>query len=204
MRAAFVTLVGICGVVVTLVLAPSGIAGQPVAQPLNPPPPSFETCKATGIQTICQGTRTLPPYGPDDTGIACGSGSTAFDIFDSGVESQVAARYYDADGNLTRRVIHQTNHSAFSNPLSGATIPYIQKQTITDVLAVPGDLASATETITGTINFTVPGMGAVFLNDGRFVVDPNGNLDFSAGPQDFNDSVSNPGVTNQLCAALGG
>lgn len=202
MRAAFIVLVGICGVVVTLVLASSGIAGQPVTQPLNPPPPSFETCKATGTQTICQGARTLPPYGPVDTEITCGSGSNAFNIFDSGVESQVAARYYDADGNLTRRVIHQTNDSAFSNPLSGATIPYIQIQNITDVLAVPGDLGSATETTTGTANFTVPGMGAVFLNDGRVVGDSNDNLVFSAGPQDFNDS--DPGVTDELCAALGG
>ena len=90
------------------------------------------------LQTICQGARSVPPYGPDDIGIACGSGATGFDVFDSGVQSQVAARYYDADGNLTRRVIHDTYHSAFSNPLTGATIPYIQKNITTDVLAVPG------------------------------------------------------------------
>ena len=195
---------GLLGFLALLVIAPASLAGQPVTQPLNPPPPSFETCKATGTQTICQGARTLPPYGPDDTGVACGSGSTAFDMFDSGVESQVAARYYDADGNLTRRVIHQTNDSALSNPLTGASIPYLQKNTITDMLAVPGDFGSATETITGEQNFTVPGVGAVMLNAGRIVTSPDGTVEFSAGPQGFQDYFNgDTSALDALCTALG-
>jgi hypothetical protein len=182
-------------------------AGQPVTQTLNPAPPSFETCKATGVQTICQGARTLPPYGPDDTGIACGSGSNAFDIFDSGVESQLAARYYDANGNLTRRVIHETYDSAFSNPLTGATIPYTVHFTLTDTLTIPGSLEAGTETITGNGGvFTVPGMGAVFLNAGRLVtVLPDLTLEFSAGPQQTWDYYvnGNTSVVDELCAALG-
>ena len=161
--------------------------------------------KAVGSGSICQGARTLPPYGPDDTGIVCGSGATAFDPFDSGVESQVAIRYYDADGNLTRRVIHETYNSAFSNLLTGASIPYIQKQAYTDVLAVPGDFGSATETVTGEVNFTAPGFGAVLLNAGRIVTAPDGALEFSAGPQDGWDYYVNgdTSVVNELCAALG-
>jgi len=205
MKKIALTIAATCSVAVALVLAQAGLAGQPVTQPLNPPPPSFETCKATGTQTICQGARTLPPYGPDDTGVACGSGSSAFDMFDSGVESQVAARYYDADGNLTRRVIHQTNDSALSNPLTGAAIPYLQKNTITDVVAIPGDFPdSATETITGEQNFTVPGMGPVMLNAGRIVTAPDGTVEFSAGPQGFMDYFSgDTSALDELCTALG-
>ena len=42
-----------------------------------------------------------------DTGIVCGSDAGAFDIWDQGTVHQHATRYYDADGNLTRRVNHE-------------------------------------------------------------------------------------------------
>src|SRR4051812_1105436 len=45
---------GLCAAL-SLVLASASLAGQPVTQPLNPPPPSFETCKATGDGFVCQG-----------------------------------------------------------------------------------------------------------------------------------------------------
>jgi hypothetical protein len=93
----------------------SALAEQPIdPSTLNPPPPSFEACHAVGNGVICQGTRTLPPYGPDDTGLVCGGSPNAFDIFDSGVESQVARRDYDQNGNLVRRFILQSFVSQFS------------------------------------------------------------------------------------------
>jgi hypothetical protein len=73
--------------------AGTAFAGQPVTQTLNPPPPSFETCKTVGKRVICDGART-ESYGPDDTGIACGSGAGAFDIFDQGTYNQHAIRFY--------------------------------------------------------------------------------------------------------------
>ena len=82
--------------------AGTAFAGQPVTQTLNPPPP-FETCKTVGNGFICDGTRT-ESYGPHDTGIACGSGAGALDIFDQGTYNQHAIRFYNTDGNLTRRV----------------------------------------------------------------------------------------------------
>ena len=85
--------------------AGTAFAGQPVTQTLNPPPPSFETCKTVGNRFICDGART-ESYGPDDTGIACASGAGAFDIFDQDTYNQHAIRFYNTDGNLTRRVIH--------------------------------------------------------------------------------------------------
>jgi hypothetical protein len=141
-------------------------AGQPVAQALTPSPPSFETCKRIGDGFICDGART-ESYSPTDTGVACGSGVGAFDIFDQGSHNQHAIRFYNTAGDLTRRVIYDQYFSQFSNPLTGAAVPYTQHNTTTDILAVPGDLTSATETVTGEVNFTVPHIGAVFLNAGR-------------------------------------
>jgi hypothetical protein len=187
-----------------LMLAPSAFAGQPVTQTLTPPPPSYETCRAVGSGTICQGAISVS-YGPEDTGIVCGSGASAFDIFDAGTYDRHAARYYDQNGNLTGRVKHDQYTSAqFSNPLTGATVPYTQSNTTTDVLAVPGDLSSATETNVGEGNFTVPHLGAVFLNAGRTVTAPGGSLEFEAGPQGFVTYFDgDASVLQPLCAALG-
>jgi hypothetical protein len=183
----------------------SFVAVHPAAaQDLNPPPPPFLTCKTVGNGTICQGSRIVS-YGPDDTGIVCGSGPSAFDVFDSATFKQRAIRSYDQNGNLTRRVIYETYSSGqFSNPLTGAVVPYTQHDTLSDVLAVPGDLSSATETVTGE-NIFKPAHGApVFLNAGRVVTAPDGTIEFRAGPQDFLDYFVNgdTSVIQKLCAAL--
>src|SRR6476659_3818622 len=166
-----------------LVLPAAGLAGQPVTQPLNPPPPPWQTCKAVGDGTICEGTN-IESNGPVDTGIVCGSGSSAFDIFDAGTDDYSVWKKCDADGTLVRRVFH--DHYTFgenSNPLTGAAVPYTQTDTRIDVLAVPGDLDSATETTTWQSLFHVPGAGApVFWNSGRTVQFPIfGPTEFSAG-----------------------
>lgn len=188
-----------------MAMTPSAFAGQPVTQTLTPPPPPFETCNAIGSGTICQGAATLS-YARVDTGIACGSGASAVDIFDSGTFDRHAARYYDQNGNLTRRVKHDQYTSAqFSNPLTGAAVPYTQSNTTTDVLAVPGDLSTATETTVGEGNFTVPHLGAVFLNAGRTVTSPDGLSEFAAGPQGLLAYFveGDASVLQPLCAALG-
>ena len=186
----------------TLASAGPAAAGQPVTQTLTPPPPSFETCKTVGNGFICEGARTMT-YGPDDAGIACGSGAGAVEIFDQGTHNQHAIRVYNTDGNLVRRVIYDQYFSQFSNPLTGVAVPYTQHNTTTDVLAVPGDLTSATETTTGEVNFTVPHLGAVLLNAGRTVVGADGTLEFSAGPQGFIDYFNgNTAALTELCTAL--
>jgi hypothetical protein len=173
------------------------------AQSLNPPPPSFETCKTVGNGTICQGNRTFS-YGPDDTGIVCGSGVNAFDIYDSATNNQDASRSYDQNGNLTRRVIHETYSSGqFSNPLTSAVVPYTQHDTITDVFGVPGDLSTATETNVGE-NIFKPAQGTpVFKYAGRFVTAPDGTIEFQAGQNDFFKLMAgDTSVLDKLCATL--
>jgi hypothetical protein len=179
---------------------PASFGAQQVTQSLTPPPPSFVTCRAVENGTICHGSRTLTidPH-PD---FPCSDGEV---IYDQGIVRQVVTRYYDIDGNLTQRVVHELwSDAQKSNPLTGATAPYSQAFNITDVLGVPGDFSSATETVTGQANITVPGMGEVLLNAGRTVMAPDGSIDFRAGPQDFLDfAFGNTDVVNELCAALG-
>ena len=188
----------------TLASAAPAAAGQPVTQPLTPPPPSFETCKTVGTGFICEGARTLS-YGPDDTGIACGSGAGAFDIFDQGIHNQHAIRFYNTAGDLTRLTRYDQFFSQWTNPLTGAAVPYTQHNTTTDIPDVPGDLAQSTETTRGEVNFTVPHLGAVLLNAGRTVFGADGTLEFSAGPQGLIDYFNgNTVALGVLCTALGG
>ena len=186
------------------IIAGALVASAPAsASPvLTPPPPSFVTCKMAGNQFICQGAATIP-YGPSDTGFACGSGAGAFDIFDQGTIYYHTTRYYNTDGNQTKGVGYNLAVGQYSNPLTGAVVPYKQHDTVTAVLAVPGDFTSATATVVGENNFTVPGMGAVLLNAGRVVYGPDA-VEFSAGPQQFNDYFEgNTAALDELCTALG-
>lgn len=195
-----------------LAAASGGVAGQPVTQPLNPPPPPWQTCNAVGDGTICEGTN-VESYGPIDTAeegppLVCGSGANAFDIFDAASDDYSVWKKFDTDGNLVRRVFHDHyTFGQFSNPLNGAVVPYTQTDTRIDVLAVPGDLGSATETTTWQGQFHVQGAGApVFWNSGRTVQFPIfGPTEFSAGRLDFFQLADgDTSVLSPLCAALGG
>ena len=89
--------------------------------------------------------------------LVCGSGADAFLIHDNAVLNARVTRWYNADGDLTRRVIQERWKPAFwSNPITGKTVPYTQTDKITTVLAVPGDFDSATETTVGENIYTDP------------------------------------------------
>ncbi len=192
-------------VLVLSLFAFSFVAVHPVAaqQVLNPPPPPEYTCKTVGNGTICEADIPIS-YSLVDISIVCGSGPSAFDIFDSATGDQQKTRFYDQNGNLTRRVVHETYSSGqFSNPQTGAVVPYTQHDTITDVFAVPGDLSSATKTNMGE-NIFKPAHGApVFKYAGRFVVAPDGTIEFQAGQNDFFKLMAGDTTAFQnLCAAL--
>ena len=175
------------------------------AAALNPPPPDFETCHGQGKQTICHGVHT-ELGGVEPTGIFCGIGASAFEMIDSSdFVRQEATRWYDADGNLVRRTIHNVWFGgAWTNPLAGTSVRYHQAQSFVDVFAVPGDLATATETTTGALNFIAPGAGAVARATGRTVIGADGSIEFRAGPQVFIDYFvdGDPSAFDALCDAL--
>ena len=88
-------------------------------------------------------------------------------------------------------------------PLTGTTVAYTQHNVTTGVLAIPGDLSTETQTLRGETNFTIPHMGAIFLNAGKKVYAPDGSEEFSAGPGGFDAYFSgDTSATQELCAAL--
>jgi hypothetical protein len=184
-------------------MAAAGQAGQPVTQTLNPPPPSFETCKAVGNGTICQGTIDSS-YGPVDTGLVCGSGPGAFGIADSATQQDLARRDYDLNGNLVKRYRNDRFEGQLSNEVSGAAVPYKQTWIQTDVLAVPGHLGSATATWTGEFVLKPATGPPIVIGAGRDIFAPDGSLDFQAGPSGFLDLLAgDPPAIEPVCAALG-
>jgi hypothetical protein len=151
---------------------------------------------------ICQGS-IADSYGPVDTGLACGIGTSAFDVFDSARTNEVAMRVYNGDGNLVRRVRHDRADGEVGNQLNGATVPYAQTQNITDILAVPGDFSSATETMTGEIHFRLAHGAPLLIGAGRTVFAPDGTVEFQAGPSGFLDLLAGaPSAVEPLCVTL--
>jgi hypothetical protein len=189
-----------------LMLAPGALAAPPAAEELNPPPPDFLTCKALGAGTICTGSSQEVKVSEPQPELVCGSGADMFIIHDNGVVNQQVTRWYNADGDLTRRVIRERWKPAFwSNPLSGKTVPYTQNQKLTTVLAVPGDFDSATETMVGENVYTDPVTHRkVLQSTGRVVFGADGELDFRAGRHWFLDAFvdGDMSVLDAVCAAL--
>jgi hypothetical protein len=191
-----------------IAITATAAAAAPTATPvLNPPPPAFEACSTTGAGTVCQGTRTLVED-PVDTGLVCGTGSTAFDIWDQGTALQRVTRRYDVNGNLTERVSHeQWSNSYWSNPANGRTVPYTQNNIFTDRLAIPGDFTSSVQTQTGeSIYRAGSGTGApVLFGNGRQVYNWDGSDLISASGRNSFVAAFFYGDTHafdQVCHAL--
>jgi hypothetical protein len=196
-------LVVMASVAGALSIAPGAIAAPPALQDLNPPPPDGYTCKVVGGGTICTGSFPEDVYEP---AVECGSGADAFLTYDHSHLDRQATRWYDRDGNLTRRVFHdQWIDAQWENPLSGRFVPYHQNDTITDELLVPGDLSSARETTVGNNVMIDPLTHRKVLQaTGRTVIGADGSLEFRSGKQPFLDSFidGDMSVFDDLCAAL--
>jgi hypothetical protein len=202
-----VATVGLAPILGALLLAPaaSAGAGRPCPQTLNPSPPSFETCQTVGGGTIASGSRVVSE-GPIDMGPCVTDPS--FDVFDQHTFDQHATRWYDQNGDLTRRHIY--DHYTFgqwSNPLAGTVVPYTQTSVENDEYATPGDMTSGTTTFTGENMYRV-GTGAPLLfGNGRQVFsNVDGSLIESSGRNDFvlAFNENDRSVFGPICAALAG
>ena len=184
---------------------PVATAGRPVTQTLNPVPPPIYTCKAVGGGTICDESQIIEhPAAPTD--VFCGSGATGFQIHDQGIEHQHATRWYDTDGNLTRRIVYgRWTDAQWTNPLTGHAVPYTQNTTAVDVLATPGDFDSSTRTERGENVYHSPDGRVVMRSVGRTVIGPGDELLEYSGKQwaielfFFGDES----VLDGVCAVLG-
>jgi hypothetical protein len=196
----------LAGAIGALTMAPGASAAPPAPDDLNPPPPDFLICKPLGAGTICTGSFQEVKVSEEQPELVCGSGAEAFVIHDNAVLEARVTRWYNADGDLTKRVIQERWDQAFwSNPLTGKTVPYTQTDKITTVLAVPGDFASATETTVGENIYTDPVTHQkVLTSTGRVVFGADGSLDFRAGQQPFLDAFfdGDTSVFDAVCATL--
>jgi hypothetical protein len=152
----------LAGLLALFAAVPVAFAGQRVPSTLDEARPEGFTCTAVGGGTICRYSH-VEVFGPEAIGITCGEGPDAFDIFDEFVDTESRTFWFDENDDLTRYTDKDVySFGQWSNPLSGATVPYTQHNQETHVLAVPGDFTSDTITITGE-NIYRAGTGAPLL-----------------------------------------
>ena len=204
----FFTLSVVLILVALLALAPqaTAFAGQSVdPATLNPPPPpQFNpTCRTIGAGTICDLEFTDPPIA-EGTGIFCGSGANSFEVFLNATRSVEGKRYYDRDGNLTQRHFREVIVGTYTNPLTGATVSSIQRDTIIHTLAVPGDNSTGTQTITGSLQLHLRNGGSVLVDAGRTVLAADGTLLSESGLHPFSAyyESGDASAVQPLCDAL--
>jgi hypothetical protein len=185
-------------VLVTLALTTAVAGSAAAATSLTPPPPSWYTCKDTGSGTVCHGHMTFEHFGDFD-----GTCPQGFDILENGYTRETAARYYDRDGYLIRRVRHDVYPvgdplNVLYNSETGKSVAYRKDFTQTDTLAVPGDFDSATARLTGNLyTVTLPGGGILVHDAGLLTFAPDGSILEDHGPK-----MLFFGQTEELCAAL--
>jgi hypothetical protein len=179
-------------------LAAVALAGSAGAQTLNPPPPSWYHCQPNGSGTVCHGKMSFEHFaGPD------GSCPQGFDLLENGHKDENAARYYDRNGDLVKRVLHDrfpvgNPLNVIYNSVTGASVPYHADLTETDRFGVPGDFDTITARTTGNgYTVTLPGGGLLVHDVGVFTFGPDGSILEDKGPK-----MLFFGDTEKLCAAL--
>lgn len=192
----------------TVALLPRTVAfaGQTVdPSTLVPVPPAAYTCQADGVNTICREDLVFPE-GPYPSGLLCGSGADPVELIGQDTAAFHGTRYFNAAGYMTSRLLHEDFEGTLTNPTNGAVATFTQKNMLHDVLAVPGDLTTVTDTSTGVNRTSVPGKGIVFQGSGRLVLDPDGTTASASGTVrnivDYFEK-GDRAVIEELCAALG-
>ena len=192
-------------ILAALVIAAPVSARQPVVQQLNPQPPDYYTCTPLGNGTICHALIS-DSYGPDPAGITCQGATGPFEVFDQATHVVDATRWYDSDGNIVKRIrVHTFPGARLSNPVSGRSVSYSQRDRDEEIFAIPGDLDSATTYSTGSLLAVVPGSGAILVDRGRAVFTADEMLKL-VGRRDVSNYFVNGDASGiaALCAALDG
>ena len=190
------------------VMTPRSVSASQIVDPttLNPPPPpQFNpVCKAVGFGTLCT-IEFVETEGPDATDIICVTGTNSFAVVISDTRTVTGRRYYDQNGDLTQRHFREVFVGTFTNPLTGASLDFVQSDTVLHNLAVPGDTSTGTEAITGSTRFSLPQGGVVLVDAGRTVLDASdGTILFEAGQHHFDDyfGLGDTSALQPLCDAL--
>jgi hypothetical protein len=179
---------------VAIALATPGPAAAETT--LNPPPPDFYTCQTNGSGTVCHGKHSGSYQGGYD-----GTCPQGFDILENGTVEETAARYYDRDGNLVRRDLHDRwpniPENILYNSLTGKSVHYTTDGNEFDTFTIPGDFDSIVADTSGN-GYTVTAPGGLLIKDaGVLDFAPDGSLLEMHGPK-----MLFLGQNAALCAAL--
>ena len=195
------------GVLLLVALAaPVAVAARSPVDPntLNPPPPDFfnAECNLTGVQTICTLAFSDDPIMDEPSGVVC----DGTELLLSQERSVVGKRFYDGDGNLTRRHFREDFSGSITNPLTDASVLFIGTDTVVHNLVVPGDLLTGTVSTTG-LNTRVfaPGGGTILREVGRFFIDAaTDTVTGDRGPHPFIDYFvhGDASALDSLCDAV--
>ena len=170
---------------------------------LNPAPPaSFNaTCERVGQHILCDLAFSDPPFADEPSAIVC----DGTELLISQTRDVVGKRYYDASGDLLRRHFREDFAGTFTNPATHRSVDWVAHNTISHKLAVPGDVASGTTTITGQQVRIFGAGGTVLIDAGRIVIDEaTGEILQSSGPKHFDVYFINGDVAalQALCDAV--
>lgn len=169
-----------------------------------PPPPQFNpVCQKDGVQTICTVQFSDPPFA-GGSGVICGSGANTYEVLQFQNRSVIGKRYYDANGNLTRKIFREDFTGTFSNPLNHVALAFDGRDTNHVNLTTPGDGTTGTITVTGSFHVYQPHGGEVIFEAGRSIETPNGDLLRESGPHPFADYFvfGDTAALQPLCDAL--
>jgi len=177
----------VLSLLVCVLLSQAAFGGQPVdPSTLNPPPPpEFNAvCEKTGNQTICTVQFSDPPFA-GGSGVICGTGPSTYEVFQFQNRSVIGHRYYDQNGNLTRRHFHEVDTGTFSNPINNKAVSFSGRGTTMHDLSTSGDISSGTQTSTGSFRVYQPNGGTVIFEAGRTVSSGTGEIIRESGPHPF-------------------
>lgn len=137
---------------------------------LNPAPPdSFNpVCFRDGSHIMCNLSFSDPDVVAEPTGIIC----DGTELLNSYERSVVGKRFYDADGNLVQRHFREYLNGTFVNPSTGQIALWTQHDTVINNLALPGDVTTGTEQITGlSSRVWAPGGATILTDAGQVLID---------------------------------
>jgi len=169
-----------------------------------PPPPQFNpVCKSVGNRTMCTVQFSDPPFA-GGSGVICGSGAGAYEVFQFQNRSVQGKREYDQNGNLTRRLFHEVDTGTLTNPVTHTAVSFSGRGTTRHDLAIPGDITSGTQVLTGSFRVYRPHGGTVIIEAGRTVNAGDGTFLRESGPHPFQDYFvfGDTAAVQPLCDAL--
>lgn len=117
---------------------------------------------------------TLNPAPPDSFNAVCFLDGKPYHVR-SGIPRpgrRGCALRHDADGNLLQRHFRESLDGTFRNPDTGLVALWTQHDTVIHNLAVPDDLATGTEAVSGVLTRVwLPDGGTILTDAGRLVQD---------------------------------